>query len=114
VTITFAAYALARKRRSRAVAALLAVSAGAVAQLACYATIYHIMGFGFRYFMPVLVAFTITGTVGIGMLCARITTRAGLRAAVVAAMIVALLVPNVLALSPTKKLVAWYTGGVNH
>jgi hypothetical protein len=109
VTVCFAAYAIARKRGNPAVAALLAISVGAVPQVGYYATIYHTMGFGFRYFMPVLVAFTITGTVGIGMLCARITTRTGLKAAVVAAFGAALLVPNALALSPTEGLVAWYT-----
>jgi hypothetical protein len=111
VTVCFAAYAIARKRANPAVAALLAISVGAAAQVGYYATIHHIMGFGFRYFMPVLVAFTITGTVGIGMLCARITTRTGLQAAVVAAFGAALLVPNALALSPTEKLVSWYNEG---
>ena len=111
VTVFSAAYALARKRGNPAVAALLAISVGAVAQVGYYATIRHIMGFGFRYFMPVLVAFTITGAVGIGMLCARITTRTGLHAAVVAGFAAALLVPSALALSPTEKLVAWYTEG---
>ncbi|WP_101948169.1 hypothetical protein [Mycobacterium sp. 3519A] len=111
VAIGFATCSIAGKQGRPAAAAILAISAGATAQMAYYATVHHIMGFGFRYLMPVSVAFTIAGAVGLGMLCARIATRTGLRTAVLAATVVALLTPNGLALPPTKKLVTWYSEG---
>ncbi len=72
VGVVFALAALATtaaRERRRSVACLTAMLVAAGAQLAYYATIQHVMGFGFRFFIPISVAVVVLAFVGVAVVC---------------------------------------------
>jgi arabinofuranosyltransferase len=102
--------------RKRPCVCLLAVLIGVGVQLAYYASIHHIMGFGFRYFVPISVGFISLAFVGGAILC-EVATRSRLPASfslpsLFGALVILSIGSNAVAYRPAHAMfIDWYAAG---